>query len=84
MGCRSPLSSLLWGCIAIFAITNQPTKGAISAGLAAILAFFGIIHQAHPVIGGDSPTIFLISYIMIAGLFILKYLLDRREQPIAN
>ncbi|UXN34955.1 xanthine permease [Avibacterium paragallinarum] len=84
LGSGAPLSSLLWGCIAIFAITNQPTKGAISAGLAAILAFFGIIHQAHPVIGGDSPTIFLISYIMIAGLFILKYLLDRREQPIAN
>lgn len=79
LGSGAPLSSLLWGCIAIFAITNQPKKGAISAALASVLAFFGIIHQAKPVIGGDSPIMFVIAYLMVMALFLLKYWLDRNK-----
>lgn len=79
LGSGAPLSSLLWGCIAIFAITNQPKKGVITAFIAAVLAFFGIIHESVPVLGGQSPMTFAFSYLMVAGLLLIKHLLNQRE-----
>ncbi|MBV7434084.1 hypothetical protein KRX19_03505 [Cardiobacteriaceae bacterium TAE3-ERU3] len=80
LGSGAPLSSLLWGCIAIFAITNEPKKGVIAALIAAGLAYFGIIHEHVPVVGGEGPTMFMISYLMVAGLLLLKHILNQREQ----
>lgn len=77
LGNGAPLSSLLWGCIAIFAIRNTPLAGAISAALAAVLSFFGIIHEGAPVVGGERPTAFLIAYLMIAAVFLIKYVMDK-------
>lgn len=79
LGSGAPLSSLLWGCIAIFAITNEPKKGIISALIAAGLALFGIIHERQPAFGGESQWIFCLSYLMVAGLFLIKYVLNNRE-----
>lgn len=71
LGSGAPLSSLLWGCIAIFSITNQPKNGLIAALIAAVLSFFGIIHEHVPVIGGKAPLMFTISYLMVAGLSLI-------------
>lgn len=83
LGSGAPLSSLLWGCIAIFAITNAPQKGASAAVIAAVLSFFGIIHESVPVFGGPSPTMFAISYLMVAGLLFWKHILNQKEQKTA-
>lgn len=80
LGSGAPLSSLLWGSIAIFAITNKPKNGAIAAIIAAILAFFGIIHEHVPVFGGQAPLMFALSYLMVAGLLVLKHTFNQREQ----
>ncbi|VFS47656.1 Permeases [Budvicia aquatica] len=44
LGNGAPLGSMLWGCIAIFAILNKPLRGAISAAVGSVLALFGVIH----------------------------------------
>lgn len=77
LGNGAPLSSLLWGMIAIFAIRNRPVSGAIVSVLAAVLAFFGIIHAPVPTVGGETPTMFLIAYLMVAALFLAKWIQDR-------
>lgn len=79
LGSGAPLSSLLWGCIAIFAIRNKPVFGAIAAVVAGALAFFGVIHQSVPSMG-ESQTMFMVSYLMVAVLFFVKWALDRAEK----
>lgn len=82
LGSGAPLSSLLWGCIAIFAITNRPINGVYAALIAAGLSFFGVIHNPVPVVGGPAPTMFMIAYLMVAALLGLKHILNRREEKL--
>lgn len=77
LGSGAPLSSLLWGMIAIFAIRNKPMNGVIVSVLAAIVSFFGIIHAPVPVLGGATPTMFMIAYLMVAAVFLAKWIQDR-------
>jgi len=82
LGNGAPLSSLLWGCIAIFAIRNSQLRGAVTGVVAAVLAFFGIIHQPTPGMG-ESQMMFAVSYLLVTTVFLLKWVQDRRsaEQP---
>ncbi|WP_220347241.1 hypothetical protein [Microbacterium bovistercoris] len=82
LGNGAPLSSLLWGMIAIFAIRNKPGLGAIVAVLAAMLSFFGIIHSPVPSLPAefalsDTHVMFLVAYLMVAALFLAKKIQDR-------
>ncbi|MFE6734147.1 hypothetical protein [Microbacterium sp. NPDC057650] len=82
LGNGAPLSSLLWGMIAIFAIRNKPMLGAIVGVLAAILSFFGIIHAPVPGLPAefalsDTHVMFLVAYLMVAILFVFKWVQDR-------
>ncbi len=79
LGNGAPLTSLIWGSIAIFAIRNRTIAAAISAAVGGVLAFFGIIHAGAPVVGGETPTSFLIAYAMVAALFFIKWALDKRD-----
>lgn len=79
LGNGAPLASLLWGCIAIFAIRNRPLRGAAFAVVAAVLSFFGVIHQNAPVLGGERPTEFLTAYLLVAALFVVKHFLNVRK-----
>ncbi len=82
LGNGAPLTSLIWGCIAIFAIRNKTIPAMISALVGGGLAFFGIIHEGAPVMGGETPTSFLIAYGMVAALFLLKWVLDKRDPDV--
>ena len=82
LGNGAPLTSLIWGCIAIFAIRNRSVAAAMSALVGGALAFFGIIHEGAPVMGGERPSAFLIAYGMVALLFLLKWALDRRDPDV--
>lgn len=75
----APLSSLIWGSITIFAILGKPLRAAIFAIIAAILSFFGIIHA--PTVGIAQPELmqFIYAYLMVAGLFLYKYIVDRKD-----
>ncbi|MEV7631267.1 hypothetical protein AB0N64_02540 [Microbacterium sp. NPDC089318] len=82
LGNGAPLSSLLWGMIAIFAIRNLPLRGAIISALAGVLSFFGIIHDSVPGLPdafslSDTHVLFLVAYLMVAVLFVAKWVQDR-------
>lgn len=82
LGSGAPLASMLWGCIAIFAILNKPLRGAIAAAVGALLVFFGVIHS--PVVGIATGTalMFVYAYLMMAALFVVKHFMDSREQSV--
>ena len=79
LGNGAPLASMLWGCIAIFAIINKPLRGAVAAAVGALLALFGVIHA--PVVGfaEGSSLMFVTAYLMMGGMFVVKHFLDSRE-----
>ncbi|WP_336645148.1 hypothetical protein [Microbacterium sp. USHLN186] len=82
LGNGAPLSSLLWGMIAIFAIRNRPLSGALISALAGILALLGIIHAGVPGLPAtwdlsDTHVMFLVAYLMVAALFLAKWVQDR-------
>lgn len=83
LGNGAPLSSLLWGMIAVFAIRNRAVSGAVVGLIAAVVAFFGIIHAPVPRIAdlsmglADSQVMFAIAYLMVAILFLAKWIQDR-------
>lgn len=77
LGNGAPLASMLWGCIAIFAILNQPLRGAITAAVGALLVFFGIIHSPMVGIAQGPALMFVYAYLMMSGLFVMKYFLDK-------
>ncbi|WP_313637131.1 xanthine permease [Paenibacillus sp.] len=79
LGNGAPLSSLLWGMLAIFAILDKPARGAIAACIAAFLSFVGIIHSAKVEIANPDILPFVWAYLMIAAIFGYKYLTDRNN-----
>ncbi|PGY09692.1 xanthine permease [Bacillus sp. AFS031507] len=80
LGNGAPISSLLWGCLAIFSIKDQPIRAAIAAGIAALLSLSGIIHSGA--VGFAQPALmpFFYSYLMVGGLFIIKYMMDYKAK----
>ncbi len=81
LGNGAPLASMLWGCIAIFAIINKPLRGAVAAAGGALLALFGVIHA--PVVGfaEGSSLMFVTAYLMMGGMFVVKHVLDTSVNP---
>lgn len=75
----APLSSLIWGSITIFAILGKPLRVAIFAIIAAMLSFFGIIHAQTVGIAQPELMQFVYAYLMVAGLFLYKYIVDRKD-----
>ena len=80
LGSGAPLSSLIWGCIAIFAINDKPIRGAVAALFGAGLTIAGVIHS--PALGFAQPHAMQVAYgyLMIATIFGLKYYLNLREE----
>ncbi len=79
LGSGAPLASMLWGCIAIFAIVNKPLRGAVAAAGGAILALFGAIHAPTVGFAEGSSLMFVTAYLMMGAMFVLKHFLDSRE-----
>lgn len=79
LGNGAPLSSLIWGCITIFAILNQPLRAATFAVIASVLSLFGIIHAGTVGFAQESLMQFVYAYLMVAALFIYKYFVDRNN-----
>lgn len=76
LGNGAPLASILWGCIAMFAIRNQSINGAVTAVLAAALSSLGIIHSATVAFGAGNSLTIALSYLMVAAVFAIKYVTD--------
>ena len=87
LGNGAPLMSMVWGCIAIFAILDRIKAGIISALVGAFLTTFGIIHSSTVgflpglkagTIGAQEQVV--IGYLMIAALFAIKLFMDAKEE----
>lgn len=79
LGSGAPLASMLWGCIAIFAITDKPLRGAISGAGGALLVLFGVIHSPSVGFAQGTSLWFVAAYFMVSGVFILRHVLNQRE-----
>lgn len=73
LGNGAPLASMIWGCIAIFAITDRSIRGAVACIVGALLAFLGFIHSAK--VGMAQPDLmpYVYGYLMLMALFIYKH-----------
>ncbi len=80
LGNGAPLASLIWGCIAIFAIRNQPINGVVTAVIAALLSGFGFIHAGSVGWGSGSTMDMLVAYLLVAAVFFLKWLTDPKNR----
>ncbi len=78
LGNGAPLASMIWGCIAIFAINNTPLRGAIAAAFGALLVLFGVIHTPTVGFAQVSAMQFVYAYLIIAAIFVLKHVLNER------
>ncbi|MGS6264301.1 xanthine permease, partial [Enterobacter asburiae] len=80
-GNGAPLASMLWGCIAIFAIINKPLRGAVAAAVRALLPLFRVIQA--PVVGfaEGSSLMFVTAYLMMGGMVVVNHVLDFSVTP---
>jgi adenine/guanine/hypoxanthine permease len=82
LGNGAPIASLLWGCIAIFAINDKPLRGAAAAAVAAALSIVGFIHSPTVAFAKGASVEFFFGYLMIAAIFVIKFMMDRsKAQP---
>jgi AGZA family xanthine/uracil permease-like MFS transporter len=82
LGNGAPIASLLWGCIAIFAINDKPLRGAAAAAVAAVLSIVGFIHSPTVAFAKGASVEFFFGYLMIAAIFVIKFMMDRsKSQP---
>lgn len=79
LGNGAPISSVLWGCIAVFTIRNTPLGGIIAALLAAFLTFIGAIHTSTIGLAQDIAMPFVYGYILIAAFLLYKLYINKRD-----
>ncbi|KAB2332257.1 xanthine permease [Cytobacillus depressus] len=82
LGNGAPISSLMWGCLAIFAINNQPLRAVTAAVIASLLSLFGVIHASTVGFAQVASMQFVYAYLMVAALFAVKYMMDRNKKEI--
>lgn len=70
LGSGAPLSSILWGSLAVFAIRNKPLPAMLVAVIASALTYTGVIHSVSVGLG-QQPEL-AIGYLLIAALFLIK------------
>lgn len=79
LGTGAPISSVLWGCIAVFTIRNTPIGGIIAALLAASLSFVGAIHTVTLGIAQATAMPFVWGYLLIAAFLAYKLYVNKKE-----
>lgn len=79
LGNGAPLGSMIWGCIAIFAIRSQMIHAAVSAGFGALLSVTGFIHAPTVGIAQDASMKFVYAYLMLSALFVYKHFADKKS-----
>lgn len=76
LGSGNPLSSLIWGCMAIFAIRGENMKAVISACIGALFTFVGLIHAGQLSININEM---FFGYLIVAAVFVLKHFTDSKS-----
>jgi len=79
LGNGAPITSVLWGCIAVFTIRNTPIGGIIAALLGALLTFVGAIHTNTLGIAQEIAMPFVIGYLLMAAFLVYKLYVNKKE-----
>jgi AGZA family xanthine/uracil permease-like MFS transporter len=79
LGNGAPITSVLWGCIAIFTIRNTPIGGIIAAVLGSALTFIGVIHTSTIGIAQTTAMPFVWGYLLIAGFLAYKLYINKKD-----
>lgn len=75
LGSGAPISSIIWGCLVIFAIRSDSVKAVITAVTAAILTYTGVIHSVS--VGWALQPGVTVGYLLIAAVFIYKHFVEK-------
>ncbi|OCA88126.1 xanthine permease [Bacillus sp. FJAT-27225] len=79
LGTGAPISSVIWGCIAVFTIRNTPIGGIIAAVLGAILTFAGAIHTVSIGFAQEAAMPFVWGYLLIALFLAYKLYVNKKH-----
>jgi adenine/guanine/hypoxanthine permease len=79
LGNGAPITSVLWGCIAVFTIRNTPIGGIIAAVLASALTFIGAIHTSTIGLAQATAMPFVLGYLLIAAFLAYKLYVNKKE-----
>jgi AGZA family xanthine/uracil permease-like MFS transporter len=79
LGNGAPITSVLWGCIAVFTIRNTPIGGIIAAVLGAVLSLVGAIHLTTLGFAQEMAMPFVIGYLLIAGFLAYKLYVNKKD-----
>lgn len=82
LGSGAPLSSILWGSLAVFAIRNKAIPAMVVALISAALTYTGVIHSVAVGLG-QQPEI-AIGYLLIAVLFLYKHFSPNRGEEVID
>lgn len=82
LGSGAPISSIIWGCLVIFAIKSDSIKAIITAVLAALLTYTGVIHSVA--VGWAQQPEITVGYLLIAVVFVYKYFMDKNGSDIGT
>ena len=77
LGSGAPLSSILWGCLVVFAVRNKSIPAIITALVSAVMTITGVIHSVQ--VGWFLQPEMALAYVLIAALFFWKYLDNRKN-----
>ncbi|MGC5325197.1 xanthine permease [Brevibacillus sp. SYSU BS000544] len=79
LGNGAPITSVIWGCIAVFTIRNTPIGGIIAAVIASALSFVGVIHTSTIGIAQETAMPFVLGYLLIAGFLAIKLYINKKD-----
>ncbi|GHI00587.1 xanthine permease [Neobacillus kokaensis] len=79
LGNGAPITSVIWGCIAVFTIRNTPIGGIIAAVLGAILTFVGAIHTSTLGLAQDIAMPFVWGYLLMAAFLAYKLYVNKKD-----
>lgn len=79
LGNGAPISSVIWGCIAIFTIRNTPIGGIIAAVLGAALTFVGAIHTSTIGFAQETAMPFVWGYLLMALFLAYKLYVNKKD-----
>ncbi|MFZ7943578.1 xanthine permease [Neobacillus sp. 19] len=79
LGNGAPITSVIWGCIAVFTIRNTPIGGIIAAVLGAVLTFVGAIHTSTLGLAQEIAMPFVWGYLLMAAFLVYKLYVNKKD-----
>lgn len=70
LGSGAPITSILWGCLVVFAVKNKSNAAIVTSLLGAVLTYTGVIHSVS--VGLHQQLEISVAYGLVALIFLIK------------